>query len=136
MSLSAIASINPLDCPVIRPPTPASTSIVDLSAGECLACGTPASFAWRTPCPDVPRKPIAARRAKAPAKSPPGPGAGDRPAWQEGALECNAVRRNPLGLGRSSRSSAGRWRDYAAPLQLKRKLLSLTSERLGCSEVE
>jgi hypothetical protein len=33
-------------------------------------------------------------------------------------------------------SSGGAWRDYAAPLQLKRKLLSLTSERLGCSEVE
>jgi hypothetical protein len=41
------------------------------------------------------------------------------------------------GQARSScvhRQATGR--DYAAPLQLKWKRLSLTSERLGCSKVE
>jgi hypothetical protein len=110
-----------------------STSIVDLSAGECLARGTPARFAWRTPRPDVPRKPIAARRAKAPAKSTPaaagskacigmqwgekGPAPGPKPSREAYQVRASAtarlsqtawVRKVPKGPPPSPRGPSGR----------------------------
>jgi hypothetical protein len=83
-----------------------STSIVDLSA-ECLARGTPALFAWRTPCTDVQRKPIAARRAK----SPPGR------RWQQGEhLSAHSSDKPPSPRSPSARVLTGPLLGFGNPV--------------------